>query len=254
LGLTASLTLFTGMMAAAFCLVHLFVGRLRFLARDPRSRWLSFSGGVAVAYVFLHMLPELGAHAGTFRRATGLREVMAESAVYGVAMLGLAIFYGTERALKRSRDERDDGCAGERPESSVFWLHIAASSLLIFVIGYLLNHREDASLLGLALYFFAMMLHFITADFGTRGDHPELYDSQGRWALCAATLGGWGLGTQVSVPQIAIGGLFAFVAGAIVLVVLKEELPEERKSYFLPFAGGTLLYAALVLSEQALTA
>ncbi|WP_233998062.1 hypothetical protein [Erythrobacter sp. QSSC1-22B] len=252
--MTPSLTLFSGLMAAAFCLVHLFVGRLRFLDRDPRSRWLSFSGGVAVAYVFLHMLPELGAHAGTFRRATGLGEVMAESAVYGVAMLGLAIFYGTERALKRSRDERDDGCAGKRPESSVFWLHIVASSLLIFVIGYLLNHREDASLLGLALYFFAMMLHFITADFGTRGDHPELYDSQGRWALCAATLGGWALGTQVSVPQIAIGGLFAFVAGAIVLVVLKEELPEERKSYFLPFAGGTLVYSALVLGEQALKA
>lgn len=249
--MTASLTLFTGLMAVAFCLVHLFVGRLRFLDRNPRSRWLSFAGGVAVAYVFLHMLPELGAHVGTFRRATGLEAVRAESAVYGLAMIGLAVFYGTERALKRSRGERGDG---DRPESSVFWLHIAASSLLIFVIGYLLNHREDASLAGLALYFFAMTLHFVTADFGTRVDHPELYDSQGRWALCAATLGGWVLGTQVSVPEIAIGGLFAFVAGAIVLVVLKEELPEERKSYFLPFAGGTLLYAALVLGEQALTA
>ena len=252
--MTAPLTLFTGLMALAFCLVHLFVGRLRFLDRDPRSGWLSFAGGVAVAYVFLHMLPELGAHAGTFRRATGLREVMAESAVYGLAMFGLAVFYGTERALKRSRGERGDSSEGDRPESSGFWLRIDASRLLSFVIGYLLNHREDASLPGLALYFFAMILHFVTADFGSRVDHPELYDHQGRWVLCAATLGGWLLGTQVTVPQIAIGGLFAFVAGAIVLVVLKEELPEERKSYFLPFAGGSLLYAALVLGEQALTA
>jgi len=252
--LTPSATLFTGLMAVAFCAVHLFVGQLRFLDRNPRSRWLSFAGGVAVAYVFLHMLPELGAHVGTFRRATGLDAVMAESAVYLLALFGLAAFYGTERALKRSRGQDDDQIERARPESSVFWLHIAASSLLIFVIGYLLNHREDASLAGLALYFFAMMLHFVTADFGTRVDHPELYDNQGRWVLCAATLGGWLLGTRVSVPEIAIGGLFAFVAGAIVLVVLKEELPAERKSYFLPFAGGTLLYAVLVLGEQALTA
>lgn len=244
----------TGLMSLAFCLVHLFVGRLRLLDRDPRSRWLSFAGGVAVAYVFLHMLPELGAHVGTFRRATGLDAVMSQSAVYGLAMLGLAVFYGTERALKRSRGERDTSGDVDRPASGVFWLHIAASSLLIVVIGYLLNHREDASLAGLALYFFAMALHFATADFGTRADHPELYDRHGRWALCAATLGGWLLGTQVTVPQIAIGGLFAFVAGAIVLVVLKEELPEERKSYFLPFAGGALVYAGLVLGEQALTA
>jgi zinc transporter ZupT len=252
--LTAGLTLVTGLVALAFCLVHLFVGRLRFLDREPRSRWLSFAGGVAVAYVFLHMLPELGAHSGTFHRATGLRVVMAESAVYGLALLGLAIFYGTERALKRSRDEGSDSSDTDRPESSVFWLHIAATSLLIFVIGYLLNHREDASLPGLVLYFFAMALHFVTADFGTRFNHPELYDHRGRWVLCLATLAGWGLGTLISVPQIAVGGLFAFVAGAIVLVVLKEELPEERKSYFLPFAGGSLLYTALVLGEQALTA
>ena len=252
--MTASATLFTGLMAVAFCLVHLFVGRLRFLDRNPRSRWLSFSGGVAVAYVFLHMLPELGAHAGAFNRATGLGEVMAESAVYLLALFGVAAFYGTERALKRSRGQDKDQIEHARPESSVFWLHIAVSSLLIFVIGYLLNHREDTSLIGLALYFFAMTLHFVTADFGTRGDHPELYDDRGRWILSAATLAGWILGTQVSVPQIVIGALFAFVSGAIVLVVLKEELPEERKSFFLPFAGGTLLYAALVLSEQALTA
>ena len=39
--------------------VHLFAAHLRFLRGVPRSRWLSIAGGVSVAYVFVHLLPEL---------------------------------------------------------------------------------------------------------------------------------------------------------------------------------------------------
>lgn len=38
--------------------VHVFSGSLRLLDKIPRSRWLSFAGGVAVALVFLEVLPE----------------------------------------------------------------------------------------------------------------------------------------------------------------------------------------------------
>ena len=47
-----------------------------------------------------------------------------------------------------------------------------------------------------------------------------------------------------------IGGLFAFLAGGIILNVLKEELPEERQSYFLPFLLGVILYAGLIMAER----
>ncbi len=237
-------------MALAFCAVHLFVGKLRWLERTPRSRWLSFAGGVAVGYVFLHILPELGVHAMTFEEETGLAAKLAEGWVYTLSLAGLALFYGLERALSSSRDERMANEGMDRPEPAICWLHIGASSLLIFVIAYLLNHREDISPAGLVLYFAAMILHFVTADFGSRSDHPELYDSRGRWVLVAATLGGWLTGLLVVLPEIAIGCLFAFVAGGIVLLVLKEELPEERKSFFLPFLGGAIIYSALVLGES----
>jgi hypothetical protein len=36
-------------------------------------------------------------------------------------------------------------------------------------------------------------------------------------------------------------------SGGIILNVLKEELPEERKSRFLPFAGGVVGYAVLLV-------
>ncbi|GMN12632.1 hypothetical protein [Altererythrobacter sp. MTPC7] len=242
-------TLLTAAMAVAFSLVHLFVGRLRFLDVEPRSAWLSFAGGVAVGYVFLHILPELAAHGATFTQATGVSTKLAESMVYTLALAGLVLFYGLERAIVVSRDERRSQEGRDRPEHGIFWLHIAASSTLIFVVAYLLNHREDPTLAGLALFFGALLLHFVTADFGARADHPELYDRRGRWVLVAATLGGWVTGLFLELPELAIGCLFAFVGGAIILVVMKEELPEEAASRFLPFLGGAALYSALVLSE-----
>lgn len=39
----------------------------------------------------------------------------------------------------------------------------------------------------------------------------------------------------------------AFLAGEVILNVLKEELPNERKSRFGAFALGTAAYAALLL-------
>ena len=40
----------------------------------------------------------------------------------------------------------------------------------------------------------------------------------------------------------------------MILVILKEELPEERESSFWPFLSGTVLYAGLVLAEFYLAA
>jgi len=241
----------TALMALGFCAVHLFVGKLRFLDVEPRSRWLSFAGGVAVAYVFLHILPELGAHGATFQRAMGLARGAAEAWVYTMSLAGLALFYGIERALVVSRGGRDR--TNKRPGSGIFWLHIAASGLLIFIVAYLLNHREDETAGGLILFFVALLLHFVTADFASRADHPEIYDHAGRWALVGATLAGWITGLLVELPEIAIGCLFAFVGGAMVLVILKEELPEERESKFWSFLLGATLYAGLVLAEFYLT-
>lgn len=247
----------TALMALAFCVVHLFVGRLRFLETTPRSRWLSFAGGVAVGYVFLHIMPEIGAHGATFANVTGFDEVFAEALVYTLALAGLVLFYGLERAIvmSRGREEREDDQhhGGRRPEPGIFWVHIAASALLGLIVAYLLNHREETGWVSLLLFFGALLLHFVTADFASRGHFPELYDRAGRWVLVAATLIGWAFGLAIELREIWIGGLFAFVGGGMILIALKEELPEQRQSSLLPFMLGAGSYALLVLAEQWVT-
>ncbi len=242
--------LVTGAMVAAFASIHLNVRRLRFLQRTPRSRWLSFCGGVSVAYVFLHILPDLGAHSTDLAREFVTEPVVAESIVYSLALAGLAGFYGLERKVKLSRERSREEGEGDRVKDNVLWLHVASYATLNLLIGYLLVHREEAGPWALGLYFSAIGLHFLTADFGMRQHHPEPYDRWGGPVLAAAVVAGWGLGLFITLPSAAIAGLFAFLAGNIVLGVLKEELPDERQSFFLPFAGGVVGFAALILAER----
>ncbi len=233
----------TGGVALLFALVHIYIGRLTFLDVLPRSRWLSFAGGVAVAYVFLHILPELSAHQGVFAEALATSENSAEHWVYLVAFGGLAVFYGLERAVKTSRKaSRNDRVATE-----ILWLHVAAFGLYNMLIGYLLLHREEPGLGSLFVYAIAMALHFMTNDYGLRKDQKDQYDAAGRWVIAGAVLLGWVLGLAVAVPEIIIGVLFSFLAGGVVLNVLKEELPEERESRFVPFLAGGIVCAALLL-------
>jgi len=59
---------------------------------------------------------------------------------------------------------------------------------------------------------------------------------------------GWAIGMVTNVSEGARAVFLAFLAGAVILTVIKEELPEERESRFWPFLIGATLYATLLLT------
>lgn len=220
---------------AAFAAVHLFAARLRFLSLIPRSRWLSAAGGIAVAYVFLHLLPEIAGGREHWSDVVGL-----ERTIWLFALTGLAVFYGLERRIQHVKRRHGHG----RP---VFWLHIGSFAFYNALIGYLTLHREESGTLNLALYALAIGLHFLTNDFGLRQDHADAYDRKGRYILAVAVLLGGVAGVVLEVPEQAIVAAIAFVGGSVVLNVMKEELPEERESRFSAFLAGAVGYAVLLV-------
>jgi len=234
-------------LVAGLALVHLFSGGMRFLSASPRSRWLSAAGGVSVAYVFVHLMPDLAEEQETIRRATGEGFSFLEYHVYLVALAGLAAFYGLERAAKLSRGKERRAHGQDSTGAGVFWLHVGSFALYNALIGYLLLHREEPGLGSLVLFAFAMGVHFVVNDFGLREDHKGAYDRAGRWVLAAAVLAGWFVGLFSEISEAALAVLFAFLAGGVVMNVLKEELPEERESRFWAFVLGAALYSAVLL-------
>ncbi len=160
--------------ALALALVHVFSPKLIFLDEIPRSRWLSAAGGISTAYVFVHLLPELAHH-----QAEAFSGAGAE--IFLIALLGLMTFYGLERWAK-SHSGADDRHS-ELPAAS-FWLHLGAFAFYNVLIGYLLPERvEDDGASGLAIYAFAMVVHFIVNDRGLYAHYGPRYLREGRWAL-----------------------------------------------------------------------
>ena len=241
------ITLLSLVLVAGLAAVHLFSGRMRFLDASPRSRWLSAAGGVSVAYVFVHLLPDLAEEQETVLGAVGESFTFLEYHVYLVALVGLVAFYGLERAAKASRGRGRRAGGEDATGAGVFWLHTTSFALYNALIGYLMLHREEPGAGSLILFAFAMGVHFVVNDFGLREDHKVAYDRIGRWVLATAVLAGWAVGLLSEISEAALAVLFAFLAGGVIMNVLKEELPEERESRFWAFVLGAGLYAGVLL-------
>ncbi len=127
---------------AGLAVVHLFSGKLRFLEGTPRSIWLSMAGGISVAYVFVHLLPDLAEEQQAIREAVGETFSFLEYHVYLVALVGLATFYGLERAAKISRRRRRTVDKEDSTEAGIFWLHIASFTAYNALIGEMIETRR----------------------------------------------------------------------------------------------------------------
>jgi zinc transporter ZupT len=242
--------LYSALGALMLALVHFFTYKLRF-SRIPRSKWLSAAGGVSVAYVFIHLLPELEEWQKTFEDKYNWSIDFLSHHLYLIALLGLTVFYGLERAAKLSKESERDTKSGEPLKAgniSVFWVHVVSFSIYNALIGYLLVHRDEDGLTSLAWFVLAMTFHFMVNDYGLIEHYQKKYLHKGRWVVSASIIGGWTLGALSDVSEVFVAILFAFVAGSVVLNVLKEELPEERKSNFWAFLGGAVLYSALLMA------
>lgn len=240
--------LYSAAGAVVLALVHFFAYKLQF-SNIPRSKGLSVAGGISVAYVFIHLLPELEEWQNKLEEQN--IEVLSylNHHLYLIALLGLAAFYGLERAAKLSGESQRSAADKEKKDTNgrVFWVHIGSFGLYNALIGYLLVHRDTSSVEGLILFIVAMITHFIVNDHSLVHHYRQRYLRKGRYLVTLAILGGWltGFLTEVSEPIVAI--LFALVAGSVILNVLKEEIPEERKSNFWAFFTGLILYSTLLL-------
>lgn len=229
-------------------LIHFFGSRLQFLAGVPRSIWLSGAGGVSVAYVFLHLFPELQEGQEHLQEHVPWAEEFMKHHIYLVALFGLMVFYGLERSVVSEKRKQAKEQQEQKPSQGVFWLHIGSFALYNAIIGYILFQREEEPAQTVVLFSIAMALHFLVNDFGLLEHHRENYKKYGRWVLVLALLLGWTVGYVKEVSHTLVVILTAFIGGGVILNVLKEELPEERESRYWAFALGAGLYAILLLS------
>jgi hypothetical protein len=224
------------LLSSAFPLAHYF---RRFTARI-KHRWQALSAGVAVAYVFVNVIPELEVHRPIIAGSAMGVLLDAEKRVYLWALAGFVAFVGLSR-LRYFTPSRALGA------SLVYRAEMAGYSLYTLLLGYLLVHREDDTLLSLELFVFAMGLHLFMLDNELAEQFEGGYEPRGRILLASFVLVGWVLGTADAFPDFLTSRLFAFVVGGVVITSAREELPVEEGGRLGWFVAGAAFYAILLM-------
>ena len=234
-------------VAIGLALIHAFLSKLNPFKFLPEHRWISFSGGVSIAYVFLEVFPELGKAQLELEHSTLPFIAYLESHVYLIALLGLLVFYGLD-VLALATGQSNQAIAPSKGDgNAVFWIHITGFALLNIIFGYLIQDLGNHHWWECLLFFIAVALHFFIIDRHLRHHHKTIYDKIGRWILTASILVGATLGRSLHIEEAAVAIIWSFMAGSIILNILGHELPDEHKSCFGSFVTGIILYSGLIL-------
>lgn len=234
-------------LAIALALVHGFASKLTFISNIPRYRWTSFAGGVSLSYVFLKIFPDLSYKQAELQYLKMLGMPYLENHVYLLALSGLLVFYRLDIWAYQVKLTQNSLSATENHHPASFWIHLSAFAILNAITGYLLQDVSDYGLQAGVLFFVPIALYFFIIDDKLRGHQQSLYDRQGRWFLVAAIICGTAIGQITELNETAISIVWSFLAGTIILNVLKRELPDERESCFGSFIAGTIFYTILLL-------
>ena len=223
-------------------------GHLEIGVKTHRRRWLSVAAGIATAYVFIDLLPEMVKAQEAFTKATvGSGLPFPEQRVYTSALVGFILLYGLEHLVSTSRERRREERVMEGKGDMVYWLHIGGFAIYGGLVSYLMVDEGKRGLHFLVLYLVAMFLHFLGADHSLRREHGALYDRSGKWVLAGAVLAGWIVGSLSFIPETVLSTLQGFVGGGVVINSMIMELPKENNGRFWPFCAGAVGYALIVL-------
>lgn len=235
-------------LALVLAALHLAAPKIRRLPLVPERATGSFAGGLAVAYVFLHLLPEIAE--GNEAVGEALSNVVQPSplldlGIFFVALLGFTAFYGLERLADRE--------GGAKSPAGVYWLHLGSFMIYNGLITYTMALRLRTGVMFSLRFTVAMGLHFILTDRSLQEHYPTRFRASGRLLLAGSLLAGWALSaTFAPTSTLLVALLTALLGGSVLLNVFKEEIPSNRQSSFAWFAGRLVFYAGLLALITAL--
>jgi hypothetical protein len=263
-----------GPLAAALVFSAIFFFGSNVLIPEPlrhhRRRILSFGAGVTIAYVFVHLLPELEAAREVLARNEARMSLPFPALrVYLAALVGFMVFYGLEYMIvwarrpagnKRDSPSRDRAGKQTSPQTGTVpgakdgeesrlrrRVHVGGFLAYVWLAGYLAVRSLEEGSTPIALYAVALGLHFLSLDFSLLGEYGPWYDRKIRYAFAVAPLAGWGVGIFLGFGQFFTAALLGFLSGGIIMNAIVSELPKEKDGRFLYFLLGGAFYTALLI-------
>ncbi|NKB73854.1 MAG: hypothetical protein GKR83_04975 [Synechococcus sp. s2_metabat2_7] len=226
----------------AIASAHWLAGKVATRPDREQVRWASFGGGAGMAYVFVHLLPELASHGQALSQAPGMESFapspITEALLFLIALAGIMVTYSLDVLATHERR------AG-RVARSLHTLNFAAIS---YLYAYSLPSLISTGLAYGILFTIAISAHVLLADRTMDARHPAIYRTRMRWVGTAAlVLGLLHAALLHPVDDLHLAIATAFLGGGLLMAVFREELPAIDRARLGWFVAGTASMTSLLL-------
>lgn len=219
-----------------FAWVHIGAKAAHKLNRIMHGKLLSTGGGVAIAYVFVDLLPKLGKSDQIISKSISTIFPYFEKHAYLMALAGFLLFF----IVSQSRSFLHG--------NGRFWVSLFSYALFNFLVGYAVVDQNNEEVKPLALFTIAIALHYFVNDFSLTQEHGAIYDRVGRWLLIGCLFLGWLTGLWIKLPEAGVALISAFIGGGVIMNVTRHELPKNN-----PHSSGAFLIASIAYTFILLT-
>jgi len=212
--------IFAAILAIADCIA---TRSIRHKHKIP-FEFISFSAGVAIAYLMLRMLPEL------YKVGFG-----NERFIFFVVLLGFISIHLIEKYIYKQ-------VKNLRKEHRI--VHLGFFFVYSFFIGILLEVLSKISMTELLVFFVPFLLYtiieIIPQHFTFKSLHTHL-------AYTAAPIYGVLFARYFLITQMMFNVMLAFIAGTLLYLITREAIPPEKKGKPVYFVIGVLIYAGIIV-------
>jgi len=228
-----------------FALVFVLTGRLEKIRESRNVTLVSFSAGVAIAYVFVDIMPHLASHQRALVSA-GYQDLYdyVEHHAYLVSLLGFMLYLATFLGSDVSRAHETPG-----PPRRLYRAVVATGACsYVGLIAYVLTEQPDHRHEPIALFSIAMAIHMYGVAHHLRHRLGDAYDRVYRYAIAGSAYAGWLIGVASELSATTYALWFSFVAGGVLSFAVTVELRSvDDPRRFGGFALGVGTMTALIL-------
>ena len=201
---------------------HIFSKKLR-----TNQKLVSFSAGVAIAYIVLHLLPEISSNA-----------LIDGRKLFLFALLGFVSLNLIEQFIYKEMGKLRNLSSYHRG------VHVAYFFIYNFLIGAVLVVFAAKGLKQTLLFFVPFLLYIIAEmlpqEFAFKSSISKIFYSMA--PVFGAIAGIYSIDFLASI----FGELISFITGTLLYIVIRESLPSDRAEKPVYFIIGVLLYTAII--------
>ena len=209
---------------------------------SQQQRLASLGGGAGLAYVFVHLLPELASGGSELSETIGMIPYapshLIEALLFLIALLGVLVVFSIDVLAQR--------------QTFLFsissWLHLSSFAAINYLYAYSLPSLIGTGIEYGILFTVAIAGHVLLADRFSVIHHPKRFRHRNRWIGSAALLLGL-LNAFLFHPisDLTLALATAFLGGGLLMTVFREELPAANSTRLLWFLSGSGGMAILLI-------